>query len=195
MKDFKNLLEINGLTFLLIAEKQFSLISARRSTLTSTNNQKILANVVQPKQTNFASTVKKKRVALMCLGGLGKKKKDKIPEEPSERISGTIKYKGNKKGSVIGDVVSQVMKSKKQKEVKEDKFSKDQRNEDDDDSDDESIEQMRRELACISQGDSAQVINIKSEKSRKSSLIQDKKQSTGGGRVSKWKKVCNKLNK
>ncbi len=158
-------------------------MSVRRSTLTSENNQKILSNFVKPKDTNFANTVRKKRVALLCLGGLGKKKKNEADEPRRGSGSGAEKEEDH-----FCDIVTQIVKSKKGQQIKTFHVEVD-RNEL---QEDESIEQMRRELACLSQEDSATIVTMKSEKSRQGSIVEIKKDLKKKG---KWKKICSKMTK
>eukprot|EP00794_Sanderia_malayensis_P009124 gene9124-10097_t len=169
-------------------DKQFHLISARRSTITSTSNQKFLSNIVQPKRSNFAKIVKKKRVALLTLGGFGKRKKDKIAEESSE-VSDKVTRKASKKSDNLTDIVAQVVKAKESKQLQKNcgEFLENIASDDD-------IEQMRKELISIRQEDSSNIITNKSEMvNRKESLVNEPKQTAG--KISKWKKVCSKMNK
>lgn len=138
-----------------------------------------MANVVRPTNTiKFADTVKKKKVAIMCLGTLGRGKPNERQNDIIEHISGTIKCQDSKgKDKKISNLVSQLVKAKKICESEKDAFMKEE------DSDDESIKEMKTELQYL-QNESS--VNLKNSSSEAKEIQKISK-------VRKWRKICGKL--
>ena len=95
--------------YLYFTENQFQIVAVRRSTVTSMSSNKALADVVRTKPISFASYVKKNRVAILCIGELGKKKIEGRNSESNY----------TKKGDRKGTPVTQTVKVKRKLETEE----------------------------------------------------------------------------